>query len=116
MGKFDGILICTDLDGTLYKNDKTISAENKSAIEYFKNEGGYFTFITGRIAAGAKIVNDIIKANAPCGCVNGGGIYDYRTEKLLWYCFFIFVCMLFACHSERSVAKSNFRGSKPMAE
>ena len=44
MGKFDGILICTDLDGTLYKNDKTISEENKEAIEYFKREGGYFTF------------------------------------------------------------------------
>ena len=28
MGKFDGILICTDLDGTLYKNDKTISLKN----------------------------------------------------------------------------------------
>ena len=34
MGKFDGILICTDLDGTLYKNDKTISDKNKEAIEY----------------------------------------------------------------------------------
>ena len=27
MGKFDGMLICTDLDGTLLKNDKTISKE-----------------------------------------------------------------------------------------
>ena len=49
MGKFDGILICTDLDGTLYRNDKTVSKENREAIEYFKNEGGYFTFITGRM-------------------------------------------------------------------
>ena len=84
MKKFDGILFVTDLDGTLLRDDKTISKKNLEAIEYFKSEGGIFTFITGRIAAGAKIVNDIIKANAPCGCVNGGGIYDYRTEKLLW--------------------------------
>ena len=28
MNRFDGILICTDLDGTLYKGDKTISKEN----------------------------------------------------------------------------------------
>ena len=49
MGKFDGILICTDLDGTLYKNDKTISEKNKAAIEYFKREGGSFTFVTGRL-------------------------------------------------------------------
>jgi len=41
MGKFTGILICTDLDGTLLKNDKTISRENLDAIEHFKGEGGF---------------------------------------------------------------------------
>ena len=46
MGKFDGILICTDLDGTLLKNDKSVSEENLRAIEYFKREGGRFTFVT----------------------------------------------------------------------
>lgn len=84
MKKFEGILFVTDLDGTLLREDKTISQKNLDAIEYFKSEGGIFTFITGRIAAGAKVVNDILKANAPCGCVNGGGIYDYRTSELLW--------------------------------
>ena len=49
MGKFSGILLCTDLDGTLYRNDKTVSDENLDAIEYFKNKGGLFTFITGRV-------------------------------------------------------------------
>ena len=49
MGKFDNILICTDLDGTLFRNDKSISQRNVDAIEYFKSEGGYFTFITGRM-------------------------------------------------------------------
>ena len=48
MGKFDGVLICTDLDGTLLRNDKSISADNKAAIDYFKAEGGRFTFVTGR--------------------------------------------------------------------
>ena len=38
MGKFDGILICTDLDGTLYRNGKTVSREKREAIEYFKRE------------------------------------------------------------------------------
>lgn len=40
MGKFDGTLICKDIDGTLLKNDETISCENIEAIEYFKREGG----------------------------------------------------------------------------
>ena len=36
MAIFDGTLICTDLDGTLLRKDKTISKENLDAIEYFK--------------------------------------------------------------------------------
>lgn len=84
MGKFDGILICTDLDGTLFKNDKTISAENIEAIEYFKREGGYFTFITGRMPYFVDDIAQLVKPNAPIGCVNGGGLYDYKSKKYLW--------------------------------
>lgn len=76
MGKFDGILICTDLDGTLYRNDKTISRENKEAIEYFKREGGYFTFITGRMPYYSLDAYRAVNPNAPFGCINGGGLYD----------------------------------------
>lgn len=84
MGKFDGILICTDLDGTLYKNDKTISRENKNAIEYFKSEGGYFTFITGRLPYYSLSAYNDAKPNAPYGCANGGGVYDGKAEKYIW--------------------------------
>ena len=84
MGKFDGILVCTDLDGTLYKNDKTISAENKQAIEYFKREGGYFTFITGRFPYYSFDAYNAIKPNAPFGCINGGGLYDGVEGKYIY--------------------------------
>ena len=84
MGKFDGVLICTDLDGTLLRSDKSISQENLDAIEYFKSEGGYFTFITGRMPYFSKMVYDAVGANAPVGCVNGGGIYDYEKGEYLW--------------------------------
>lgn len=84
MGKFDGILICTDLDGTLYKNDKSISRENLDAIEYFKSEGGVFTFITGRMPYFSKDVYEILNPNGPFGCCNGGGVYDHRTGEYLW--------------------------------
>ena len=33
MGKFSGLLFCTDLDGTLYSDDKTVSKENLDAIK-----------------------------------------------------------------------------------
>lgn len=84
MDKFKGILICTDLDGTLFSNDKTISEENKKAIEYFKSEGGIFTFVTGRMPFFVEDTYKEAGANAPIGCVNGGGLYDYEAGKYLW--------------------------------
>ena len=84
MGKFDGILICTDLDGTLLKKDKTISAENYAAIEYFKREGGYFTFVTGRVPCVSRMIYEMVNPNAPIGCTNGAAIYDFEKNEYLW--------------------------------
>lgn len=84
MGLFDGILICTDLDGTLYKNDKTISRENKEAIEYFKSEGGSFTFITGRLPYYSLDAFLAAQPNVPYGCINGGGVYDGAAKRYIW--------------------------------
>lgn len=83
MKKFEGMLMCTDLDGTLFKKDKTVSKENKEAIEYFKSEGGLFTFITGRMPYFSSFVCDIINPNCAFGCINGGGVYD-RDKGYLW--------------------------------
>ncbi|MBE6644329.1 MAG: HAD family phosphatase [Ruminococcaceae bacterium] len=84
MKKFEGILICTDLDGTLFRKDKSISSENKDAIKYFKSEGGYFTFITGRMPAYSRTAYETIEPNAPFGCINGGGLFDHRTGEYVW--------------------------------
>lgn len=84
MGKFDGILICTDLDGTLLRKDKTVSKENLDAIEYFKANGGRFTFVTGRMYFYSRDTYTVVKPNAPIGCNNGGGVYDFEQEKYLW--------------------------------
>lgn len=84
MGKFDGILLCTDLDGTLIRNDRTVSAENRQAIEYFKSEGGCFTFITGRMPFFVGDIYEVARPNVAIGCVNGGGVYDYEAQTYLW--------------------------------
>ena len=84
MKKFDGLLFCSDLDGTLYTSQKTVSKENLDAIEYFKSEGGLFTFITGRVPQTFKDVYETIKPNAPIGCLNGGGVYDHVKDEYLW--------------------------------
>ncbi|MBQ4629647.1 MAG: HAD family phosphatase [Clostridia bacterium] len=84
MKKFEGMLMCTDLDGTLLKNDKSISRENLDAIDYFKQNGGLFTFVTGRMPFFVSDIYNIVKPNAPIVCVNGGGIYDYDLKEYLW--------------------------------
>lgn len=84
MGKFDGCLIVTDLDGTLLRNDKSVSEENLAAIREFQREGGLFSFVTGRIPRGAKSVVETVGPNAPCGHGNGGCIYDHRAGRVLW--------------------------------
>ena len=85
MKKFEGILICTDLDGTLLSSDKAVSRENYAAIEYFKSEGGAFTFITGRPPRISAGICEMVLPNAPFGCLNGGGLYDHVSKKYLWY-------------------------------
>ena len=84
MGKFDGVLICTDLDGTLLKNDKTISQENIEAVDYFKKEGGLFTIVTGRMPFSVFDICKQINPNAPFGCINGAGLYDYGKKDYIW--------------------------------
>lgn len=84
MGIFSGCLICTDLDDTLLTSDKKVSDKNIEAIEYFKSEGGLFTFATGRIVQSAKHYIDIIKPNAPVIVYNGCAIYDWEKEKIIY--------------------------------
>ena len=84
MGKFEGVLLCTDLDGTILRDDKSISAENLQAIEYFKAEGGLFTIVTGRMPFAATEIVDTVKPNIPFGCINGGGVFDPWKGDYIW--------------------------------
>lgn len=82
MGKFDGWLICSDFDGTVYA-DKHLSEENCAAIRYFQSEGGRFTFASGRFFATFADFEDYIKPNAPIVALNGSVIAD--GEEILYY-------------------------------
>ena len=46
MGKFDGVLFFADYDDTLYNSAHTVSPENRAAIRYFMENGGYFSIAT----------------------------------------------------------------------
>lgn len=84
MGKFDGVLLCTDMDGTLLNSNSAVSAENKKAIEYFMNEGGFFTFITGRAGSAVTDFYNELKPNLPAGILNGAAVMDLKEQKELW--------------------------------
>ena len=84
MGKFDGVLLVSDLDATLLTDDKRVSDENRNAIQRFVSEGGVFTYVTGRTPLGCQVILDQLTPDAPIGCLNGGGIYDPRTKQYLW--------------------------------
>ena len=84
MKRFDGILICTDLDGTLLGSDRRVSEENLAAIRRFEAAGGLFTFVTGRPPYCATDIYNTVRPNAPFGCFNGGGIYDAEAGKYVY--------------------------------
>lgn len=82
MGKFDGYLICSDVDGTFHCGDGTIEG-NSEAVRYFTENGGRFTFCTGRSAA-YLLRPDLNRVmNAPACLFNGSLVYDYRDQRIL---------------------------------
>ena len=83
MGKFSGVLICADCDGTLMDDKKIISKKNSEAIKYFQDEGGYFTLATGRFPWHANNYKDSISVNAPVVSLNGVMVYDLEKEKTI---------------------------------
>lgn len=79
MGKFDGFLICSDFDGT-FSGGQDLS-ENIEAIKFFTDNGGRFTFATGRGAEFFRENNFIDLVNAPLCIYNGAAVYDvYKWE------------------------------------
>jgi HAD superfamily hydrolase (TIGR01484 family) len=85
MGKFDGIAILTDLDGTFLGKGGRMVERNVKAIEYFKAEGGLFSLSTGRMHYGlGKMVFDVDKlVNAPAVLCNGTYLYDFENGSVL---------------------------------
>ena len=80
MGKFSGILICSDFDGTLALNAHVVE-KNIQAINYFKENGGLFSVITGRTVDFLRSRSNEVESNTFVGCVNGTVIYDYPNGK-----------------------------------
>ena len=86
MGKFDGVLLASDYDDTLYDKKFSISPENREAVDYFLREGGIFTISTGRSLKNFSIQMELehLPVNAPVILANGAAIHDFSTGETLW--------------------------------
>ena len=84
MGKYDGILLCSDLDGTLLDSSSKLSKENYDAIKYFCDHGGKFCLATGRWPSYLLEIVSKDLFNCPIICCNGACIYDFETESVLY--------------------------------
>lgn len=85
MGKFDGILIVSDVDGTFIDKGGVIAQRNLDALKYFFSEGGNFTFATGRDHPALLTVVPMAKklSSVPAIVANGGYLYDFENEMML---------------------------------
>ncbi|MBR3942195.1 MAG: HAD family phosphatase [Clostridia bacterium] len=86
MKKFEGIVLCSDLDGTMLENETTIHPENLKALAYFRENGGKFTIATGRQRKSAAHFLEVLKPDFPIITANGAMILDTDANKILWSC------------------------------
>lgn len=87
MGKFDGILICSDWDGTLH-TENGVPQSNIEAINYFEEEGGLFTVCTGRHASHLARLISGFEINTYTISINGALILNQRDGEILHEGFF----------------------------
>ena len=82
MKKFENIIIASDLDGTFLSSERGEVARNIEKIKYFTDNGGLFTFSTGRIyphiLAAAPHAREYV--NAPMVTCNGMALYNAATD------------------------------------
>ncbi len=86
MGKFSGVMIVTDLDGTLLDSKKQISPACLQAIDRFMEQGGLFTVATGRVYDSFTCLMDRLKISGPVVFANGAQIFDMYNDRELYVC------------------------------
>ena len=87
MGIFDGVLICSDWDGSLSRGHiapgNEVCPENRAAIRYFQENGGLFTVCSGRYPNFILSFKEQVFPNAALIALNGALIVDPVSGKTL---------------------------------
>ncbi|MFD8567032.1 Cof-type HAD-IIB family hydrolase [Streptomyces sp. NPDC059639] len=69
-------LIATDLDGTLLRDDKTVSPRTVAALAAAEKAGIEVFFVTGRPARWMDVVSDHVHGHGLAICGNGAAVVD----------------------------------------
>lgn len=77
-------LIATDLDGTLLRDDKSVSDRTIAALAAAEEAGIEVFFVTGRPSRWMDVVSDHVHGHGLAICANGAAVVDLRAGgKLL---------------------------------
>ncbi|MFI2453583.1 HAD hydrolase family protein [Streptomyces sp. NPDC019539] len=77
-------LIATDLDGTLLRDDKSVSERTVAALAAAERAGIEVFFVTGRPARWMDVVSDHVHGHGLAICANGAAVVDLHAGgKLL---------------------------------
>ena len=81
--KTDVRVICCDIDGTLVRDDKSLSEENIRWIHKAVHEAGvHFCLVSGRMFNGVHHFYDEIGITGPVSCYNGGMLIDEQGNTV----------------------------------
>lgn len=76
-------LIATDLDGTLLRDDKTVSPRTVAALAAAEAAGIEVFFVTGRPARWMGVVAPHLAGHGMAILANGAAVYDLRAGRLI---------------------------------
>ena len=79
----DRTLYVTDLDGTLMRNDKSVSDYTVNTINRLIDCGLHFTYATARTISSSSEITSRIKINIPVITRNGTVLADQKTKELI---------------------------------
>lgn len=69
-------LVATDIDGTLLRDDRTLSARTAAVLARVADQGTPVVLVTGRPIRWLRLVYDQLAAPLPAICANGAVVYD----------------------------------------
>lgn len=69
-------LLVSDVDGTLVRDDKTLSDANRAAIHALEADGVAVTLISARPPSGMVWLAEALSIARPMGAFNGGTLFD----------------------------------------